>query len=182
MNLSDPRSRRHLVCLGVLLAPLGGVLFVKASNQAGPRTTLAAATTPASAAPAPQLPTPAAPPTTSQRSASEWLKGHRQQLLTDTLPSPMYRIPAVPVAADPVPEVAPIVADAAPRLEIPSFRLTGFVISGEGKFASINHTFIREGQEVLPSWTLKTVDGPRRRVVLLHTSGATVELFSDTQP
>jgi hypothetical protein len=59
-------------------------------------------------------------------------------------------------------------------------RLTGFVVGASGRFASINHTFYREGQEVVPGWTLRAVNSSRRQVVIEHEGGTKIELFDDS--
>ena len=182
MNWHHPHTHRNIACLAALLAPLGGVLFVKATDGVGPRMSIASSTSPLATPIPADLPAPK-PLTDAQRKSLAWIAAQSQSLMAQPIPSPMILAPAVvEESAFPTPNVqitpgpTPV-----PQLEIPTLRLTGFMISRDGRFASINHAFIREGQEVVPDWTLKVVDGSRRRVIVEHTSGATIELFSDLE-
>ena len=58
-------------------------------------------------------------------------------------------------------------------------RLTGVMTSANRRYASINHNLYKEGDEVQPGWSVRSIDGTTRRVVVEHTSGATIELFAE---
>lgn len=175
MNLTLTPNTRALVPIAMLLAPLGAALFVDLFDGVGPRTSAAA---PAGAVLPPMLPVNMTP-ALSQTDASALRWADEQRARLERLSSPMYQQAAAPTITPTEPAPLVVQPDNSPRVEIPSFRLTGLLTSQNTRWAAINHNLYREGDQVESGWTLQTIDGAARRVLVRHTSGATIELFAD---
>lgn len=171
MTLHHASTRRYAP-VAMLLAPLAGTLVVQLVDGVGPSTSIAAP------APAP-LPITAAPVSASRANPQvlAWIQSQREQI--SSLTSPMVSAPA-PVVAQPD-EPAPVVVqpENAPQLDIPHLRLTGLMTNDRTRWAAINHNLYREGDTIEGAWRLRTIDGNARRVLVEHSSGATIELFAD---
>lgn len=63
----------------------------------------------------------------------------------------------------------------APR-GVEGIRLTGVFSSRDGAMAAINGKLVREGQEISPGVTLKSIDARARKVILTLGDGRDVEL------
>lgn len=168
-------DRRLTLCLGALLAPVAAVMFVGFSDGAGPRSSQASVANPPAAVSVP-LP-PATIVAINEPSPSLTAFVEHQHAAIVGLASPMVQRPA-PVATPMSPAIV-VQPEAAPALDVPSLRLTGVMTSANRRYASINHNLYKEGDEVQPGWSVRSIDGTTRRVVVEHTSGATIELFAE---
>ncbi|MDX2147128.1 MAG: hypothetical protein SFZ23_06355 [Planctomycetota bacterium] len=114
-----------------------------------------------------------------QKAASEWLRS----LELDELQDPFRSTLAVPseapaASADPLetqvqPPPASEAVEEKDAKALAQLELRGVVGSGPSALASIGDRLHRIGSEVLPSWTLESVDARRRSATLRHAEGRT---------
>lgn len=185
----DSRTKNKLIFAGVLLMPViavQGARFVLGPD-ASPAATLAAVPTPVPnvpGIPSSLVPAPIKAFTPAQQRAADWLASRASPA---SLRSPMDH--SEPAAAPPVATRAPepprppqgddaptpnagegsepaARAAAAPRLT-----LTGLLVNGKSRLASINHRIFRVGDTVLPGWRLAAIDSKARSVTLLGPDG-----------
>lgn len=171
MSLYSGSSRRYAP-LAMLLSPLAATLVVQVADGVGPSISVAAP----AAAPLPiAVPSVVASRTNPQVIA--WIQNQREQIAG--LASPMVSAPAPVVIEPDAPAPVVVQPENSPQLDIPHLRLTGLLTSERTRWAAINHNLYREGDTIEGGWRLRTIDGTARRVLVEHTSGATIELFAD---
>lgn len=171
----DAHTRRKVIGLAVMLAPVAAVQFVRMID--GPGLTGAPAATPPKEEPSPALTLmqPQRVLTPAQQQAMAYLRG---LAAPSELRSPMDAPPPAPTAV--APEAAQVPTRSEPE-PIPTDPLAGVTVtailgSGDGAVAMIAHRLRRVGDEVVPGWRVKEIDGRRRRVVLVGDGGDTAEL------
>lgn len=158
----------RLLWVGAMIAPILAVQVARMFEAEPVRS--ASADQVAISAPAAR---PMQKPTTAQQRALEWIAGQDLSRLSNPF------VPAKPANSPVVAQPAPIEM-VEPELEgrspPPPMELTGVMDGQRGPLASINRKIFRLGDEVVPGWTLESVDARQKVVVVRSTQGNMLEL------
>jgi hypothetical protein len=166
MKLDRVRKQR-LWTAGALLAPVLISMAARGVLQAGPRESPAAV---AVAAVVPELAAGAAEPvakalTGDQVKAARWLAGV-ERARADRSPMLHAEAPAVPAASASAPAAVVVVDETLPKVTLTA------VLSREGReIALLNGRMHRVGDEVLPGWTVESIDSRGVSVTLKSREG-----------
>lgn len=165
----QPKGRERLIWTGALLAPIMAIQVARLF-QVDPVRSAAASVDLPSPMPSPK---PAPRTTPAQERAIAWIAQRDRDRIADPfspVPTPVAdQTPPERVAS--LPEPDPMHRELAPIMD-----LTGVMDGQRGPLASINRKIFRLGDEVVPGWTLESVDARQRVVTVRSTDGNALEL------
>lgn len=163
------KSRDRLIWLGAVLAPVFAIQMARLFDVE-PVRAASAATDVAVAAP---ITRPVLKPTASQERALAWIaKQDRTRIRDPFAPAPVASVePSLHLQPQSDPEPETEIREIAPAMD-----LTGVMDGQRGPLASINRKIFRLGDEVVPGWTLESVDARDKVVVVRSSRGNVLEL------
>ncbi len=169
------RTRNRLFELAVLAGPFAAIVIAKELVGGGPAPAPAATVTSA-APPAVPVPAPTAPATDEQRRALEWLEARARASISGSpmdhpaiAPEPEDEGPATPEPSSPALAVDPL----------EGLRLTAASGSGARAVAVIAGKVHRQGDEIIPGYRIRAIDGRAFTVEVVGPDGAVRTLTRD---